>query len=414
MRSLFGLPLVFAGLTLSASAAEQPPKYVTDALAWVERPPFEMALDKILRPADVLSMAGIKPGIKVVDLMPGSGYYTRIMSHIVGEKGKVYAFIAQSNGIGEMGKSAARGVKEFGAGAALTPVERVTGRAYQRNVAKNTDVFWEWVDGKQYPNDLRFGNFALPEQIDVIVTQFSYHIFKGTDFSNTDMNRFLGAIYRGMNNNGVVIVIDNMAATGMSLDRAVALNRMDPAVVRAEMTKAGFVLEGERNLSAPAGDDRAHMAEDVFLTRTPKPADLFVLKFRKPKDAPDTNLRPKDPLKLMQGFFGNSIVIGNGVSTGDHSVHLIHEDGTYQEIRGTGFDSGLWFFNADGWNCRYRPGRSFADCATTPHEYDNRKVGDRWEAPHGHYELHKGYDYSIVLDNNFPPPRLDEAPAPAR
>jgi hypothetical protein len=191
----------------------------------------------------------------------------------------------------------------------------------------------------------------------------------------------------------------------------VSVGRMDPAIVKAEMTKTGFVLEGERNLSAPAGDDRARLAEDVFLTRTPKPADLFILKFPKPKDAPDMNLRPKDPLKLMQGFFGNSIVIGNGVSTGGHCVHLIHEDGTYQEIRGTGFDSGLWFFNADGWNCRYRRGRSFADCATTPHECDNRKVGDQWQAAHGHCELHKGYDYSIVLDNNFPPPLIQEGPA---
>ena len=37
MNPLYALPLVFAGLTLSASAAEEPPKYVTDARASVER-----------------------------------------------------------------------------------------------------------------------------------------------------------------------------------------------------------------------------------------------------------------------------------------------------------------------------------------------------------------------------------------
>ena len=37
MNPLNALPLVFAGLTLSASAAEEPPKYVTDARASVER-----------------------------------------------------------------------------------------------------------------------------------------------------------------------------------------------------------------------------------------------------------------------------------------------------------------------------------------------------------------------------------------
>jgi hypothetical protein len=79
---------------------------------------------------------------------------------------------------------------------------------------------------------LRFGNFALPEQVDVIVTQFAWHRFKGPDFSDTDMNRFLGAIYRGMNDSGVVIAVDNLAAEGISLDQAVAVNRMDPTVVK--------------------------------------------------------------------------------------------------------------------------------------------------------------------------------------
>jgi predicted methyltransferase len=334
--------------------------------------------------------------MKVVDLMPGSGYYTRIMSGIVGQAGKVYAFIPQSNGIGEMGPMPSPKVKEWGGRGERTRLERLTGAAYQQNIAKNTDVMWEWIDGKQYPNDLRYGNFALPEQIDVVLTQFAYHIFKSAELSNTDMQRFLGAIYRGMKSGGVFVVVDNKAADGMPLDRAVALNRMDPAVVKTEMMKAGFLLETESQALARGDDDRAKPAEDPFLTKTPKPSDVFVLKFRKPQSAPDTDMRPKEPLKMMAGLFGNSIVIGNGTAEGDHSVHLIHADGTYQELRGTSFDSGRWFFNADGWNCRYRPGRGFADCATTPHEYENHKVGDSWEAPHGHYELHKGLDYSIL------------------
>jgi predicted methyltransferase len=378
-------------VTSTPLRADPAPGNLNAALTWVERPPFEMALDPLLKPREVLTLAGVRPGMKVMDLMPDSGYYMRILSGTVGAKGKVYAVIPRSNGVGGPQNPGPR-VKEFGEGQERDRLDRVA-RVNQVNVSANTWIMSETVDGNQYPDDLRYGNIALPEQLDLVVTAFDYHVFKSPEFSRTDMNRFLSAIYRNLNNGGVMMVLDNRAASGMSLADAVQLNRMDPEVVKAEMTKAGFVFDSESNILARSDDDRTQPAEDVFLTRTPKPADVFVLKFRKPIDAPDTNQRPKDPLKLMKGFFGNSIV----VSGGDISIHFIHEDGTYQELRNAGFDSGQWFFNVDGWNCRYRPAGHNADCANSPHEYDNRKVGDVWQAPHGRYEVVKGYNYWTVL-----------------
>ena len=38
-----------------------------------------------------MEFASVKPGDIVVDLVPGSGYFTRIFSRIVGPKGHVYA-----------------------------------------------------------------------------------------------------------------------------------------------------------------------------------------------------------------------------------------------------------------------------------------------------------------------------------
>lgn len=136
-------------------SAQTPADPVAAALTWHERPALEQALDPILKPADVMTLAGVRPGMKVVDLMPGSGYYSRIMSGIVGDAGQVYAFIPQSNGIGEMGPNPSPRVAEFGGRAQLTRLERAMRLAHQVNVARNTDVFWEWVDGKQYANDLR-------------------------------------------------------------------------------------------------------------------------------------------------------------------------------------------------------------------------------------------------------------------
>ncbi|MEI9888957.1 MAG: hypothetical protein WDN08_21140 [Rhizomicrobium sp.] len=38
--------------------------------------------------------AGIKPGSRVMDMLPGQGYFTRIFAKVVGDKGYVYAFSA--------------------------------------------------------------------------------------------------------------------------------------------------------------------------------------------------------------------------------------------------------------------------------------------------------------------------------
>lgn len=221
------------------------------------------------------------------------------------------------------------------------------------------------------------------------------------------MSAFLGAIYRSMNNGGAFVVIDSAAAKGTPLAQAVELNRMDPEVVKSEMKAAGFELERESDLLARPQDDHSTVAKDLIIDRTAQPADAFVLIFRKPKNASNTNLRPRDPLAALGGVFGNTIVVGNPPD----SVHLLHADYTYQEITGRNFDSGIWFYNADGWHCRYRPGPHFADCATTPNEYEH-KVGDKWEAPHGHYELWKGHNYEPVLKNIDQPPPANRRPPP--
>src|SRR5207237_9339090 len=43
------------------------------------------------RRALTVAFAGVKPGDQVAELIPGSGYFTRLLSAVVGPKGKVYA-----------------------------------------------------------------------------------------------------------------------------------------------------------------------------------------------------------------------------------------------------------------------------------------------------------------------------------
>src|SRR5271155_1521747 len=55
-------------------------------------PAKDTARDALRKPAEMMAFARIKPGQKVVELLPGGAYYfTKILSKIVGPTGHVYA-----------------------------------------------------------------------------------------------------------------------------------------------------------------------------------------------------------------------------------------------------------------------------------------------------------------------------------
>ena len=62
---------------------------IADALAHAGRPAKDRNDDASRKPGEVLKFAGVNSGMKVVELEAGSGYYTELLSRIVGEKGEV-------------------------------------------------------------------------------------------------------------------------------------------------------------------------------------------------------------------------------------------------------------------------------------------------------------------------------------
>ena len=53
------------------------------------RPTKDQELDPLRKPAEILSFFGIKKGMHVIDVFSGPGYYTELLSHLVGKTGKV-------------------------------------------------------------------------------------------------------------------------------------------------------------------------------------------------------------------------------------------------------------------------------------------------------------------------------------
>src|SRR5690606_8402784 len=88
------LALSLALLAAPAAAQDEIPDYVSAAVADPAR--GDDAQDDARRHiAEIMAYAGVKPGDTVLELVPGSGYWTRVFSHIVGPEGKVYLAVPE-------------------------------------------------------------------------------------------------------------------------------------------------------------------------------------------------------------------------------------------------------------------------------------------------------------------------------
>ena len=118
---------------------------------------------------------------------------------------------------------------------------------------------------------------------------------------------------------------------------------------------------------------------------------MFVLRFIKPANAPNSDKRPADPMKAMAGYFGTTrrtnpgLIREGGVGHRERRV-MYHADMTYQEYgqKGTGnnpWQSGIAYFGADGDGCMLHlyplDQKGFVACSSGRIAPD-KKIGDIW------------------------------------
>jgi predicted methyltransferase len=247
-KLLMGAALAFVLSTGMASAA--PSAAVQAAVADKGRPEADTKRDADRKPAEMLEFAGVKPGDKVADFIPGGGYFTRIFAKAVGAKGKVYAVTN------------------------APPPNAAQPPAIQAIAA---DPQYGNISVVTIPTG---GGFKLPEPVDVFWTSQNYHDLYLTRL-NLDVPAVNMAIYDSVKPGGVFIVLDHVAAAGADVvATANTLHRIDPAAVRKSVEAAGFKFESESKALANPADDHTKGVFDASLRgRT----DQFIYKFRKPK-----------------------------------------------------------------------------------------------------------------------------------
>ncbi|MCW8807384.1 MAG: methyltransferase [Rhodanobacter sp.] len=237
--------LASASNSQPAAAASTVDKAISDPARQADAP--KDARRKI---AEVMAFTEVKPGQKVLELIPGSGYFTRVFSAIVGPAGHVYALWPN-----EYAKEDAGDV------------------AGSRKLA--TEPHYANVSVLTQPA----ARLSSPEPVDLVFTSQNYH-----DYPDKFMGRVAPAVlnkqvFDALKPGGLWVIIDHVAPAGSGMADTDTLHRIDPAIVRQQVEAAGFVFDGQSNaLRNPADPHTIKVFDKSIRGHT----DQFIYRFRKP------------------------------------------------------------------------------------------------------------------------------------
>jgi predicted methyltransferase len=212
-----------------------------------------VARDAARKPEAIVAFSGLEAGDRVIDFIPGGGYFTRIFSGMVGPKGHVYAMVP-------------------GAAATLEAPLTATITPFAASHPNVTVVITRGLD------------FTAPGgPVDVFWTAQNYHdlynpISKGAP-APTSMLPLNKLVFAALKPGGTYIIIDHVAPAGSGVSDTSTLHRIEPARVRADVEAAGFVFVGESNVLRNPSDPHDKI---VFDSSIRGHTDQFVFKFRKP------------------------------------------------------------------------------------------------------------------------------------
>ena len=232
----------------AAQAGDVTPAYVTAALDAPARK-ADAADDAHRHIAAIMTFAQVRPGQKVVELIPGRGYWTKVFSGIVGDKGHVYTIWPD---------------------------------AYQQYVVGSFKN-WQKLVTADYKNVSLIrgaaGDLEVPEPVDLVFTNENYHDYHDQFMGPVDMVAFDKKVFDALKPGGLFVIIDNVAPAGSGFADTDTTHRVDPEAVKKEVESAGFVFDG-------AGDALKNLADTHTLVSYKPPMaghnDQFIFRFRKP------------------------------------------------------------------------------------------------------------------------------------
>ena len=241
-KSMIRTAMVLALASSAVLAAKVASPNYAAALASPDRPAADTVRDADRKPAALMAFAKIKPGTLVAELIPGGGYYTRLLSLAVGPTGHVYTYGQRAN-----------------------------------------PAVAAWAQG--HPNVTEGiagpGVGLAPVPVDVVWTTLNYHDLKNSKQGGRDTAAVINeAAFKALKPGGIYLINDHQTAKGVGITQTATLHRIEDVAVIREVEAAGFKLESRSAILAhPADDHTIKVVESGIRGKT----DQFVLRFRKPK-----------------------------------------------------------------------------------------------------------------------------------
>ena len=237
-QRILRMAALLTGLILATAVAASAAQ--SDILDDPTRPDGERARDTGSHPLEVYAWLDVEPGATVMDIVPGGGYNSHILSRVVGDSGRVLATYASEAG-----------------------VTSLTDRFSAADLSNTT------VHGR--PTDIADGS------VDVALSIRNWHdlytpgILESFGLTMDDVH---AEIFRMLKPGGTFGLVD--VRTPKSPIDADA-HRINEEFVIAEAEAAGFELVERSEMLAVEGDDHAAPGFPVRWE-----VDRFLLKFRKP------------------------------------------------------------------------------------------------------------------------------------
>jgi predicted methyltransferase len=246
VRRIFAVSSFLALLTVvlsPLSAWGQAPDYAA-LLAAPDRSDADRLADKRRDPLPFLAFAGVRPGMKVLDMGAGGGYSTELIARAVAPNGIVYG--QNPPNLGEKAKAA------FEA--------RLKTPAMKDAVA-----------------DIRPFDDPVPPDVhdlDLITFLFYYH---DTTYMSVDRAEMDRKMFAALKHGGFLVLADHAALAGQGTSVGHTLHRIEQSTLRQELEGVGFSVVDEGNFWRNPSDTHDFPSFKPDMT-----VDNFVLKFGKP------------------------------------------------------------------------------------------------------------------------------------
>lgn len=233
--------------TLVAACASVPPGNAwtsgTVGYAAIVSSPLRTDADRRMdarrHPGEFLQFAGVKPGMRVLDVSAGAGYTSALLALAVGPAGQVWAQVDKPR-------------------PAL--VARLQAHP-QPNLIPVIRPFSDPVPPQAPP-------------LDLVTLILNYHDIANLPVDRVAMDRKL---FEALRPGGHLVMIDHVARPGSGVADTKTLHRIDPAVVLEEVQRAGFRLEQSSNFLRNPADPHNRRSSDPSII-----SDKFAFRFVKP------------------------------------------------------------------------------------------------------------------------------------